>query len=228
MEKQGKRWAISVAGVAVIVSALIASQTLTHRASTVRLADTTHPPTSISSQAFTEWQRSLEESRTAAETVPYYRTINGATYYDRLTSQQSVASPVPDALTQVQQRFVENNTTNLPNAVTAETRPAATSDRAPNEDRTVRAQNASGGTSEVNMKALPAGVAPTALRECTHPLVGFPTCYVQQADGMWAREEMADVDTGWVVVGTVTYDEMLAALGEGDASIPALPYGVMP
>ena len=50
-------------------------------------------------------------------------------------------------------------------------------------------------------------------RECTHPTVGFPTCYVQQADGTWAREELADVDAEWVVVGTVTTAEMNMAIG---------------
>jgi hypothetical protein len=57
-------------------------------------------------------------------------------------------------------------------------------------------------------------------RECTHPTVGFPTCYTQQIDGMWAREELADTDTTWVVVGTVTFDEMISAVGDVNAIAP--------
>jgi hypothetical protein len=102
----------------------------------------------------TEQQRTLEESTTAASTVPYYRTIDGVTDADRLTSQGTTAS-------------IANVT-----------------------------------------------------RECTHPVIGFPTCYSLQADGTWAREELADVDTGWVVVSTVTYDEMKAAIDEANAGAP--------
>src|SRR5262249_17968747 len=54
--------------------------------------------------------------------------------------------------------------------------------------------------------------APVAVRECTNPSVGFPTCYSLQVDGTWAREELAGVDSGWVVVGTVTYDEVISAV----------------
>ena len=57
-------------------------------------------------------------------------------------------------------------------------------------------------------------------RECTHPTIGFPTCYALQADGMWAREELADTDTNWVVVGTVTFDEVVAAVGDVNALAP--------
>jgi hypothetical protein len=60
------------------------------------------------------------------------------------------------------------------------------------------------------------GAVPST-RECTHPVVGFPTCYVQQADGSWAREELADLDSTLVVVGTVTPDEAKAAVAEPNA-----------
>jgi hypothetical protein len=53
-------------------------------------------------------------------------------------------------------------------------------------------------------------------RACTHPSVGFPTCYSLQADGTWAREELTDLDANWVVVGTVTADEVAAAIGDGN------------
>jgi hypothetical protein len=62
--------------------------------------------------------------------------------------------------------------------------------------------------------------APVAVRECTYPSVGFPTCYSLQADGTWAREELAETDANWVVIGTVTYEEMRAAVGEVNASTP--------
>jgi hypothetical protein len=57
-------------------------------------------------------------------------------------------------------------------------------------------------------------------RECTHPTIGFPTCYALQADGMWAREELADTNTNWVVVGLVTFDEVVAAVGDVNAIAP--------
>ena len=63
-------------------------------------------------------------------------------------------------------------------------------------------------------------VTPFAQRECTHPTVAFPTCYSLQDDGTWAREELAQTDTDWVIVGTVTFDEMEAAVGGVSASIP--------
>jgi hypothetical protein len=59
---------------------------------------------------------------------------------------------------------------------------------------------------------------PVTARECTHPTIGFPTCYASQDDGTWAREELADTDGVWVIVGTVTFDEMRAAVGVADAS----------
>jgi hypothetical protein len=61
---------------------------------------------------------------------------------------------------------------------------------------------------------------PFPTRECTHPTVGFPTCYVRQADGMWARQEMADIDATWLTVGVVTRDEVVAAVGELNATAP--------
>jgi len=57
-------------------------------------------------------------------------------------------------------------------------------------------------------------------RECTHPTVGFPTCYVQQADGMWVREDLPDRDSAWVMVGLVTFDEVVAAVGDVNAIAP--------
>jgi hypothetical protein len=57
-------------------------------------------------------------------------------------------------------------------------------------------------------------------RECTHPVVGFPTCYVQQTDGLWARQELAETDAPWMTVGTVTRDELVAAVGEMNATAP--------
>jgi hypothetical protein len=61
-------------------------------------------------------------------------------------------------------------------------------------------------------------VSPPSRGSSPHPAIGFPTCYTLQADGIWAREELADVDTGWVVVGTMTYGEMKAAVDESNAS----------
>jgi hypothetical protein len=54
--------------------------------------------------------------------------------------------------------------------------------------------------------------------ECTHPAIGFPTCYTLQADGTWAREELSDIDANWIVVGTVTADEVAAAIGDANAT----------
>jgi hypothetical protein len=45
-----------------------------------------------------------------------------------------------------------------------------------------------------------------ARRVCTQPSVGFPTCYEQQANGMWARQEMQS-DGTWLTVATVTAPE---------------------
>ncbi|MHB8647303.1 MAG: hypothetical protein ACYDAR_16065 [Thermomicrobiales bacterium] len=41
-----------------------------------------------------------------------------------------------------------------------------------------------------------------AHRVCTHPSIGFPTCYSEQRGGTWAREELGG-DGNWIVVGTV-------------------------
>jgi hypothetical protein len=54
--------------------------------------------------------------------------------------------------------------------------------------------------------------------ECTHPATGFPTCYTPQADGTWAREELTDIDASWIVVGSVTADEVTAAIGDANAT----------
>lgn len=71
-------------------------------------------------------------------------------------------------------------------------------------------------TSAVNADGGPA----SPLRECTHPTVGFPTCYVRQDDGMWAREELADSDSTWLTVGRVTNDAVAAAIGDVNAIAP--------
>ena len=112
----------------------------------------------------------------------------------------------PEVVTQTRQQFVDNNTTNLPNAVAAETRPVVTSAQQRFLDE--------------NMAWLPAVAVPSARRECTHPAVGFPTCYTLQADGTWAREELADTGTNWIVVGTVTFDEVAAAVGNSNEIAP--------
>ena len=52
--------------------------------------------------------------------------------------------------------------------------------------------------------------APPARRACTQPSVGFPTCYEQQANGTWARQEMQS-DGTWLTVATVTAPEGIAA-----------------
>jgi hypothetical protein len=49
-------------------------------------------------------------------------------------------------------------------------------------------------------------------RVCTVASVGFPTCYVQQTDGVWARQELMDREAPWVVVSYVTVDEMQTAI----------------
>jgi hypothetical protein len=78
----------------------------------------------------------------------------------------------------------------------------------------------------VNAPALSADSgSPLATKACTHPPIGFPTCYTLQADGTWAREELSDIDMGWVVVGTVTADEVAAAIA--DANGPAVPVASM-
>jgi hypothetical protein len=51
--------------------------------------------------------------------------------------------------------------------------------------------------------------ARAAQRVCTHPVVGFPTCYEQQANRMWAREEMQS-DGTWLAVATVAAPEVVA------------------
>ena len=60
------------------------------------------------------------------------------------------------------------------------------------------------------------------IRSESHPLDRFPTCYTLQADGMWAQEEMTVDERGatWVVVGTVTFAEVVAAVGEENTSAP--------
>jgi hypothetical protein len=55
-------------------------------------------------------------------------------------------------------------------------------------------------------------------RVCTHPAVGFPTCFTAQDDGTWTREEWAETRMTRVVVGTMTFDEVLATIGEGNAT----------
>jgi hypothetical protein len=57
-------------------------------------------------------------------------------------------------------------------------------------------------------------------RVCTHPSVGFPTCYTAQDDGTWTRAEWAETGTTWVVVGTVTFAAVMACVGEVNATAP--------
>jgi hypothetical protein len=71
----------------------------------------------------------------------------------------------------------------------------------------------------VNISTVSADSTPILSKSvCTHPALGFPTCYTQQADGTWAREELPDIDANWVVVGTVTADEVAAAIGDANAT----------
>lgn len=55
-------------------------------------------------------------------------------------------------------------------------------------------------------------------RQCIPAAVGFPTCYSLQDDGTWAREELADTNANWVMVGSVTFDEVGAAVGNIEAT----------
>lgn len=52
-------------------------------------------------------------------------------------------------------------------------------------------------------------------RVCTRPPDRFPTCYTLQADIRWAHEDVNLDATGanWVNVGTVTFAEVVAAIG---------------
>jgi hypothetical protein len=102
----------------VLVAALMAGQLLTHHASTGRGMHATQQSTSLSSQDFIAQQRYLEESTSAAGTVPYYRTIKGATWYDWITDQGATASPAsigasPAVMPMMneQQRTLEESTT---------------------------------------------------------------------------------------------------------------------
>jgi hypothetical protein len=71
----------------------------------------------------------------------------------------------------------------------------------------------------VNIPTVNADSAPILDKSvCTHPIIGFPTCYTQQADGTWVREELMDLDTGWVEVGTVTAAEVADAVGDANAT----------
>jgi hypothetical protein len=54
--------------------------------------------------------------------------VGSVVLHDRATSHAAV-SAIPRAVTSQQARFLENNTTNLPNAVTADPRPIVTSAR---------------------------------------------------------------------------------------------------
>lgn len=117
---------IGAAIVALIVASLLANQALSHHGSPSRDANTTNlsvPGPSVSkaqydddlmaqqasaihtmttrqaalAAASSEQQRYLEESTTAADTVTYYRTLDGATYYDRITGQQETSCTVVPA-----------------------------------------------------------------------------------------------------------------------------------
>jgi hypothetical protein len=113
-------------------------------------------------------QRALDESTTAANTVPSYRTIDGMTSNDWLTDNRVI-----------------------------------------------------GCNDELICLSMYAPTYPPS-RECTYPAVGFPTCYTLQADGTWACEEFIVDEHGaeWAVVGTVTFEQMKAAIDEANASVP--------
>lgn len=155
------------------------------------------------------------------------------------TLRQRASHPAVPASTHkasnAQMRFLENNTTNLPNAVSTDNRPIASSTQQRFIDvNTAWLPAAANATPEVmttsqrrflevNTTMMPMATSLQTARECTHPTVGFPTCYALQDDGTWAREELVDVDSGWVVVGTVTYDEMKAAVEESITSGAKVP-----
>jgi hypothetical protein len=43
---------------------------------------------------------------------------------------------------------------------------------------------------------------------------------VWQPDGTWVCEELADTGTGWTVVGTAMFEEVVEAVGEGYTLAP--------
>jgi hypothetical protein len=100
---------VMIVSVVALLAALIAGQLLTHRASSGRDMNATERSTTLSSQEFIVQQGYLEASTSAAGTVPYYRTIGGMTYADRLIGQGQAASPASTGY-----RFVEENTITLP------------------------------------------------------------------------------------------------------------------
>ncbi len=77
--------------------------------------------------------------------------------------------------------------------------------------------------------AVPGGVHPDLVsargrhRLCTHPPVGFPTCYRWLSTGAWMREELSD-GGAWLDVGIVSLTEPYGdAAADGDPSL-VLPY----
>jgi hypothetical protein len=100
---------VIIVAVVALLAALIAGQLLTHRASIGRDLTATERATSLSSQEFIVQQGYLEASTSAAGTVPYYRTIGGMTYSDRLFGQGQAASTAS-----MGDRVVEENTITLP------------------------------------------------------------------------------------------------------------------
>jgi hypothetical protein len=61
------------------------------------------------------------------------------------------------------------------------------------------------------------GVAtPLVQRVCYDGSAVLLTCYTRQPDGRWVRTEMQE-DTTWVVIGTVTDDEVQTAVAAANA-----------
>lgn len=132
-DRLGKGGAIGVALVILIVAALIVSQTLQHRAS----------PGRIRSGHATQISRFLEVntaflatdapavSAASAPMSAYSQLVDGRWVMTRVRDDGTVqtdfiTSSTAKVGTQSQQRFLENNTTNLPNAVSAEDRSVIT------------------------------------------------------------------------------------------------------
>ena len=60
-------------------------------------------------------------------------------------------------------------------------------------------------------------------RLCTHPPIGFPTCYRWFSTGAWMREELSD-GGAWLDVGIVSLAEPYGG-GAADGDLPlVLPY----
>lgn len=77
--------------------------------------------------------------------------------------------------------------------------------------------------------AIPGGANPDLVsargrhRLCTHPPIGFPTCYRWLSTGAWMREEVSD-GGAWLDVGIVSLAEPYGgAVPDGDLPL-VLPY----